>query len=385
MYAITQCSPTAQQMSGLDPEGREILSVLAKRTYQLEMSGRCVLAEEQLPLVTEPVADPDVPDLLAQDMDIYPFKPATDVVLRGHVWPSSGCRSLEAAVQVGSAKKALLAIGDRKCYLSATGRIVFSEPAPLRPIPLSYRLAYGGKDAVTEARQDDPFEGLRQHIPDTVDLSQASPYAYPRNPCGVGYLVEASAEAVDQLKLPNLEDPADRLSSERLVVGKVQRWSLMPLPQALDWVHHFWFPRLALFGYYPEHELSDNKPIAEVARGFIPSEVMLRTRESEKHLMRFTNGASLGLQLPFLKGDEQCLLTNIHPMKPRFGFRLPGGRPKIWTDGRNGKLSSTEPVIHTVLIEVEEQRLSIVWRGSAPALRRYFPEELEKMPFRVAW
>ena len=41
--------------------------------------------------------------------------------------------------------------------------------------------------------------------------------------------------------------------------------------------------------------------------------------------------------------------------------------------------------IHTVLIEPDEARLSVLWRGCAPALRPYMPKELETMPFRVEW
>ena len=37
----------------------------------------------------------------------------------------------------------------------------------------------------------------------------------------------------------------------------------------------------------------------------------------------------------------------------------------------NGKLNETRPVIHTVLSEPDESRLSLVWRGSAVALRPY--------------
>jgi hypothetical protein len=38
-----------------------------------------------------------------------------------------------------------------------------------------------------------------------------------------------------------------------------------------------------------------------------------------------------------------------------------------------------------VEIEPDEGRMSIVWRGAAPALRQYMPDELAKMPFRVEW
>jgi hypothetical protein len=48
-------------------------------------------------------------------------------------------------------------------------------------------------------------------------------------------------------------------------------------------------------------------------------------------------------------------------------------------------MKSTKPVIHTVEIEPDAMRVSVVWRGAAPALRPYMAEELAKMPMLVSW
>src|SRR5262249_6588493 len=147
-----------------------------------------------------------------------------------------------------------------------------------------------------------------------------------------GYLIEASPEAVEQLRLPNLEDPQDRLTPDRLVVGDEWHWPRMPLPHSLDWVHHVSFPRLAYFGFLPAHAPLD-QPMAEVTRGYAPADLMTPAHYTEKFSLRFASGASLGLQLPYLKGDEECALSHLRPGQPRFAFCLPGERPKIWTDG----------------------------------------------------
>jgi hypothetical protein len=101
--------------------------------------------------------------------------------------------------------------------------------------------------------------------------------------------------------------------------------------------------------------------------------------------LRFANGASLGLQVPYLQGGEDCLLTEMHLNFPAWTFRLPRERPEIQTDGRNGTMKTSTPVIHTIEIEPDASRISIVWRGSAPALRPYMSQELEKMPLLVRW
>jgi hypothetical protein len=126
-------------------------------------------------------------------------------------------------------------------------------------------------------------------------------------------------------------------------------------------------------------------PFAEAARKYVPEAVLRPASIADADAFHLACGASLGLQLPQLSGGEPVTLRHIHPRLADFAFRLPAERPKVWTDGRKGKFKETQPVIHTVLIEVDESRLSIVWRGSAPALRPYMPQELEKMPLRVEW
>ncbi|MHC4399534.1 MAG: DUF2169 family type VI secretion system accessory protein [Planctomycetota bacterium] len=373
-----------RQVCAGDPDRNWILSVLAKRDYLITPDGRCAIAPEQVPLREAIELDPDNEDFLLHDTDLIPYKLATDVVVQGHAYAPRGQAEFEASVSIGRHTKSLLVIGDRTCALSNMGQILFSRPAPLGKVPLRYDRSYGGRDVVAEAAFDDPMPQYQEWLPESVTPENTSPFRYPRNPCGRGYLMEPLAEAVERLQLPNLEDPLDPLTPDRLVVGAPGRWPRMPLPQAFDWVHYGWFPRLTFLGVLPEFDPLDQPP-AEVTRGFAPPDLMEIREPWEKFSPRCTNGASIGLQLPYLRGDEEFVLTNISPKLPKRVFRLPSERPRIWTDGRNGKLNSTDPVIHTVLIQPDEDRLSIVWRGSAPALRPYFPEELETMPFRVEW
>jgi hypothetical protein len=382
--ALTRSSPTARQVSAYDPENRFIVSVLAKRTYHIEPNGRCVPAEEQMPLVNDVRNDPQCPGLLAHDCDLFAFKLATDVILRGHAYSRPPCPRFEASLKIGKVTRSILVQGERKCQRSAGGCLTFSEPKPIERVPLRYDKAYGGRDVAMEAKYGNPYLELGPYVPANWDLGRASPYLYPRNPCGVGYLIEPTPEAVEQVTLPNLEDPADPLTPERLVVGQAGQWPCMPTPQAFDWINYGWFPRLAYVGVVPRFD-SPRQPVPEVARGLAPADILQAAPQFQKFDFRFANGASPGLQLPYLRGDESCLLINLHPREPRFGFQLPGDVPRISTDGRNGKLNKTTPVLHTLLMEPDESRLTVVWRGSSPALRLYTPLELEAMPFRVEW
>src|SRR5262245_33856030 len=94
------CPATAftRQLSGKDPQGRFILSVLAKRTYTVRPDGRCVPHDDPEPLREEPECDPEAPALLLHDTDLFAYKPATDVVVKGHAYGYDGRRQFEAAV-----------------------------------------------------------------------------------------------------------------------------------------------------------------------------------------------------------------------------------------------------------------------------------------------
>jgi len=382
MKPLTAPSPVVCQMSGTDPAGRNILAVLFKVTYAFTSDGRVERAPEQTPLTLPIVNDLENKQLLAADTDIYPHKVATDVVFKGHAYAFDNQSSFDASLRVGEHKKTIRVVGDRRCSLSSSGQILFSAPEPVTRIPVRYDRAYGGRDTAASAKYGNPLDALRRFLAPELAALDANPYDYPRNPAGRGYLIEATPAAIERLQLPNLEDPLDLLTPERLVCGHSESWPNMPLPQSMDWVGLGWFPRIAYFGIVPEH-----RPlaalVAEAARGYAPADILESKPVAQKFDFRCANGASLGLQVPYLTGGEQIELLNLHPRRPRFGFRVPVERPRIWTDGRKGKLNETEPVIHTLLFEPEEDRFSLLWRGSAPAIRPYLPDELSTMPLRV--
>ncbi len=150
-----------------------------------------------------------------------------------------------------------------------------------------------------------------------------------------------------------------------------------PLPAAPAWVSHAWFPRVAYLGFLPADR---TLPIAEVTLGALPQSLLAASPGQTTMDLGFANGAPAGLQLPHLNGDQTLALTNLHRARRAVLIHLPGDRPALWTDGRKGKRGDTTPVIHTLVIEPDEDRLSIVWRGSCPALRPYTADELATMP-----
>jgi hypothetical protein len=382
MAILTEPSPHVRQVSGYGPKGECILSVLVKRTYRLDRSGIRSMASNQIPLLEDAVFDPDNPALLIDDLDLYPWKPLSDVVLKGHAYPRRPSGRFMSAMAVGSATKRVVAFGPRRCEPSSRG-IAFSVAPDVEKVKLSYAHAYGGRDSSAEARNGTPLGDLQAYLPG-IDLSAASPYLYPRNPMGVGYLVEADLEALERLLLPSLEDPDDLLTPERLCSRTPERWAAMPLPWTTGWTHLNCFPRSAFFGGIPEIDPS-TLPLAEIKRGLSPQDLIRPGSTFEQFDIRATNGASLGLQLPYIKPETEILLLGFLPEAEELRLRLPRDMPQIWIDGRNGKLVETRPVIHSIIIEPDDARLSVIWRGAEAALRPYSPEELATMPLKVAW
>ncbi len=380
-------SATVVQVSGVAPDGSPILAVLAKRTYRFTPKRTLAVAEEQLAIRVAPVFDTDGPDptLMLADADTYPMKPLTDVVVRGHVYPERKTFS-HATVRVGEVVKALVAHGDRRAYRTPGGQIAFSEPEPFEKIPLSYAHAYGGCDARAEAKNPWPLKGLAPHVDaKLLDVAAHSPYRYARNRHGRGFLFEASREALDALVLPNLEDPEAPLRGDRLVVPDIDAWHTMPLPAGTTWVPPSHFARGVFMGMFPNWKPLPAK-LREIERGLLPAGVReIDVFAGHPLVMRLANGASLGLAVPHLAPGATIALTRLHPTEETVILTLPTMAPKIEVDGREGKLVTTKPVLHTVEIEPDLGRVSLVWRGAAPARRPYLHDELQKMPLLVEW
>lgn len=365
-------------------KGKYLLSGIIKQTYLLEDDGKCTPHPEMLPLVQDyEFYDPEEEEMLKQDADVYPFKQFTDLVIKGNANSPVPTSSFTVSVSVGKIKNAISVFGDRKAQLLNSGEIIFTPPELLKSVPLRYDYAYGGTDYIVEllsASTPEMHEVMDMLEPgdDPFSLSYTR---YLRNPKGRGFVIGKFPEAFENFLLPNLEDPEDLLNPERLIVNDPKKWYDLPIPRATDWLSIVWFPRIAYSGFLQPMDVN----FKEVRRNWVEKDILASKPESERSSIRFANGASLGFQLPYLQPGETILLENIHPRISKFTLQLPKEYPEIWVDGRKGKLLPTKPVMHTVLIEPEEKRLSIVWSGIAPAIRPYHEMELKTMPFKVNW
>lgn len=347
-------------LPGQTPKGEHILSVLLKRSYTIVPGGVCVRTESDCPLVPG-----DVPwgnpmnSTVRFESDFIPFKLETDVVLNGKVYAPRGVptTSCVVAIKVANRRKDVRVIGDRVAHFVKDQMPVFTDPVPFETMELRYERAYGGIDVYSD---------------------KAMTYPYPRNLLGRGFVVANTEQGVENLALPNLEDPNDLLTPERLCIQEYANWKNQPLPAGLGWFPKTWLPRAQLAGILP----ADRATEQELRRAYaqlVPADqrdayVKNSLPDMDFH---FFNGASAGLAMPYLRGDEQIATANLSP-EGIVMFRLPGERPRIGLDIGSG-IQEPEVVIHTVMIHMEERKVDMVWRGAIPYPGRDWLPQMRKM------
>ncbi len=352
------------------------------------MDGSCSLHEEQEEIIENPVMSSEVEDMFEQDIDVYPLKPLTDIVLKGTARTIKEAHNFSASLEIGNTAMHYSIFANRKAFKTNGKGYRFSDDQKISEMPLLYTNSYGGKDLNAEQHLRDTIESEEsfKYASEVLDLLAGSPYRYPRNPIGKGYIVDPTEEALESLELPNIENPYQLLTPDNFICKDVLEWYKMPVPVGTDWLHPGWFPRVAYFGSYPIPDGLDEN-ISEIKNNWASSSLLKSSPDPNIRALDFRacNGASLGLQSRHLTGGEQCKLSSIHPLKREFVFTIPKDIPSIKVDGRNGRMRTTDPVLQTVLIEPDLEKLTLVWRGSGKALRPYSPEELTKMPYEVIW
>lgn len=338
-------------LPGQDPKGNPIYSLLIKRTYDIVPGGPCARAEEDKKLIpADKHWDDPLNSSVRFESDHIPFKLATDVAFDGKAHSPGGVPvqqlSCALGVTVGEGpqakryRKEILVIGDRMCRYVDGGRIAASAPVPFASMELRAERAYGGIDVWSDPKM---------------------PMAYPRNPLGKGFAVKANPKSLYDLPLPNLEDPKDRISAERLCIQEMKFWEKQPVPVGLGWMPRTAPPRSSLAGVMPGDEAIE-KELREA------NAALLDKKNRELYLahplprmdFRYFNGAYLSV--PYLSGGETLRLENLTP-EGTLEFTLPVDVPKAHIDMGLGP-QDPPAVLHTVQIRGEDRQIDLVWRAS---------------------
>jgi hypothetical protein len=359
-----------------------LFALLLKRTYRIE-GGMAVLAPEadQAPLVFEDVpcakvSMPRVSPFIAVN-ESFAFKPWTDVIVQARAYAySPKTTRTTVSLRFGGIEREIVVHGDRRGEWGRAGRPGFSPAEPFEAVPVRWDHAYGGFDKTAWRRGGRRVSSAAQKAWPAAK-GALTPYHYPRNPCGSGYLVDLDEESFEGLVIPNLEHPFAALSPERLAVGSVGRWIRGPLPAAWDFQGPTWFPRVAYLGLAPPFERSEgSEPFvpAEVARGWAAKDLtgippILHAADPSEVRLEYTQAAAPGMSFPKVAPDERFELRNLHRDKPVHVVSLPGEVPEVEFELEPGKRTLAVAHLSAVVLRVDLDEVELLWsvRAAKPA------------------
>jgi len=335
-----------QVVHGTDGENKPIFSLLVKRTYDIQADGRVIASGQPCEFrKVDEYYDGGDPEwaTIKFEAELVPFKPNVDVVVVGKAYAPHGrpTDQMDIEVRIQNKSKRIRVIGDRTCRHNPGRPPAFTAPAQFQHMEIRYERAFGGKDEIS-----DP----------------STPLSYPRNDIGCGIALKNVRERVEGLSLPNLEDPTDLITPERIILNDPYRWNTLPLPQGLGWFQRSWYPRSSFIGSMPPY-LDPDEVMREELLELVPKKQVALSRQLKLPSFHplFNNGASIGLMLQTLNGTESVTLDGLTP-SGHLDLMLPGDPPKLMLDIGLGE-NQLSPVLQTVCIRPEDMQLDLIWRG----------------------
>lgn len=297
-----------------DANGAEVWVVAVKATYDILRDGKTRLASGQVPLNAGPVPHEGLASL-RYDTDLGAPKQATDIILNGQAWAPDGkpVRELRAGFQIGGMDRMVRVYGDRQ-WQRKRWSWQPGEPEPFLSMPLLYERAFGG---------------------DVAEFPPAS-----RNPVGRGVATDPEG----RVWMPNIES----------VMHPIRSRDDVPPTACLGPIHGHWPMRQQYAGTYDDAWLDERHPL-------LPEDFDPRFWQIAPDAQQVTG---------YLKGGETVTLLNV--TRPQFAsggrlaFRLPKVTLVCETFFYDGTREHTRPVIHTVILEPDEPRVSIVHHMALP-------------------
>jgi hypothetical protein len=300
------------------PNADAVTSIFTVVKGTFSLGGQLTPAKEQLPIAhkDEFRGEPDRSSLKVA-ADIALTKPGTDVLLVGHGYAPAGrpTTQMDVSLTVGALRKTVRLIGDRTWRSGIFGGRA-TQPQPFERMPLIWERAFGGSDA----SQDQP----------------STLYAEERNPVGVGFRIKDGRNNLDDLPLPNLEDPRQLITS----------WKDRPAPAGFGPICAPWKPRKTYAGTYDDAWQKGRAPY--LPKDFDP---------------RFFQVAPPDQVIDgYLKGGEPVEVIGATPGGPLM-FHLPELSVQV-VYRLDGEDHASKTHLDTVVIEPDDSRLVLVWRSS---------------------
>ncbi|AUX25723.1 uncharacterized protein SOCEGT47_062720 [Sorangium cellulosum] len=294
------------------------LCLIAKGTYRLVPGAPAIPADAPEPPLGDVHEGDDPRGALRHASDFAPFKPRADLLLTGkaHAPGRRPVTSLPVSFAVGKTSLALQVTGDRYWADPATGQR--TDPQPFVEMPLGYGRAFGGP-------------------------------GFAANPVGRGVFDPGERE-VRRRPLPNIEDPRAPVDSP----------AARPPPAGFGPLAASWALRAGKLGTYDARWLKQRWP-------FFPEDLD----------WSYFNAAPPALQAEHLRGDEEIVCHNLHRERRAYRARLPGVRIRCFLDELAGGADRFREVpmhLDTAHVDLEAERLVLVWRGHAPVSAEDHPE-----------
>lgn len=327
------------------PAGEVFDVVVIKGTFDFGRSGhRITPAKQALPIAwgdehDGPVELEPLKAVLRREGDLALFKPGTDVYVTGtaQARDSKACTGWMAGLGIGPVRKQLQLHGPRRFRRGLLGWSL-SSPQPVASIPLDYRLAFGGS-----------FTAPLAHQP---NVSPESVYKGD-NPAGCGWLpdrrslkavsrqarraLNAMLDDIKELNAPQIEHPLrlvthphKRIAAEGF--GPIARWCATRLKHA---------------GTYDERWQAERYPL--LPTDFNPA--------------YFQSAHPDLICRPYLCGEEVFALAGLLP-QGMLTQRLPGEYVLATLTLDSGRKHAGRLVLDTVGIDLDEQQVTLVWRGT---------------------
>ena len=298
-----------------DADGVDMLFTVVKGTFAL--GERLSLAEKQVAvtLADEYFGEPGRSSI-KQSSDVSLAKPGTDVLLQGRACAAGGrpVTQMEVSLAVGPLRTRMRVIGDRVWERSGA-RHRISHAMPFEAMPLVWERAFGGTG-----------QKGRELL------------AESRNPVGAGFHVPGGEAPLDNLRLPNLEDPGGLISS----------WKQRPAPVGFAPICPHWQPRLSYAGTYDEAWQQQRAP-------YLPTDFD----------MRFCQVAPPALVAPgYLQAGA---LVEARGVSASGVLRVALPPVRVEVTYVVDRVPQVRPAnLDTVVIEPDECRVVLVWRAVLP-------------------
>jgi len=299
-----------------DATGVDTLHVVVRATFTLRPV-LSVATEQLAPVAADAYSGDPAESSPISVSELHIGKPGTDVVLIGTAIPPGGApvTTMDVSLSIADRKKVVRVFGDRIWKHGMLGTTI-SPPEPFSGMPLVYERAFGGV-----------------HVADDETVETES-----RNPVGLGLAGHRSGKELAGHPLPNLEDPA------ALIAKPKDR----PAPAGFGFIAPTWEPRLGFAGTYDEAWEKSRAP-------FLPEDFDLR----------FSSAAHPDLVFDrFLRGGEAVRVEGVTGGRP-LEFSLPvcvlGVEVAI-----AARVARPRANLETVLIEPDENRLSLTFRATEP-------------------